>query len=112
MRIAHLLLLLPPLLPVATAQSNPQLTNGGFESSEVASGWNRSPADAPAGLSVQIDAVNHREGRQSVLITADRPSSFSLYQKVFLPVGTLWRASASSRAEYTATRPEPCFLAT
>jgi alpha-N-arabinofuranosidase len=94
MRIARLLLLFAPLLPIATAQRNPGIENGGFESSEVASGWNRTPPDAPAGLSVQLDAANHREGRQSVRITADRTSSFSLYQKVFLPVGTLWRASA------------------
>ncbi len=89
MPIAPLLLLF-----AVTAQTNPPLVNAGFESSEVASSWVRSPAEATAGLSVQIDSANHREGRQSLLVAADRPVNFNLYQQVFLPVGTLWRASA------------------
>lgn len=89
MRIAHLLLLFGSVVAGAHAQ----LENGGFESTEPAAGWSRTPAEAPAGLSIQKDATVHREGRQALLLTADRALAFSLSQKIFLPVGTLWRGS-------------------
>jgi alpha-L-arabinofuranosidase len=89
MPIASLLLLF-----AFAAQSPPSLVNGGFESSDVALGWSQTPPDIPAGVSVQIQTANRHEGLRSLLVMADRPSSFSLYQKVFLPTGTLWRATA------------------
>jgi alpha-L-arabinofuranosidase len=82
------------LLFASAAQSPPLLVNGGFESSEAAFGWSQMAPDMPTGVSVQVDTAKRKEGLQSLLVAADRPSSFSLYQKVFLPTGTLWRATA------------------
>jgi hypothetical protein len=86
--------LAPLLLLFASLAQTPSVVNGGFESSEIASGWSRTTPDSPDDVSVQIDTANRQEGLQSLLIKASHPSTFSLYQKIFLPTGTLWRATA------------------
>ena len=91
--------LAPLLLLFASFAHRPTVANGGFESLEIASGWSRNTPDSPADISVQIDTANRQEGLQSLLIKADHPSTFSLYQKIFLPTGTLWRATAWVREE-------------
>jgi alpha-N-arabinofuranosidase len=87
------------LLFAYAAQNPPLLVNGGFETSGVAGGWSRTPPDATMGVSVQLDTVNRQDGLQSLLILANHEATFSLYQKVFLRTGSLWRASAWMQQE-------------
>ncbi len=85
--------LAPFLFLFASLAQSPTVVNGGFESLEIASGWSRTTPNSLSDISVQIDTANRREGRQSLLVKAGYPSTFSLYQKIFLPTGTLWRAT-------------------
>jgi alpha-N-arabinofuranosidase len=75
------------------ALSAPQLQNPGFEATELLSGWEvNTPPEERKGVQVRADSTEVKEGRQSVLIEAHEPASYSLNQWTVLPAGTLWRA--------------------
>jgi alpha-N-arabinofuranosidase len=78
----------------------PQLQNPGFEASEVLQGWTvDSPTQDSKSVEVRADSAEKKEGKQSLLIEARAPASYSLNQWVVLPVGTLWRARVWIKTE-------------
>ena len=84
--------MLPGLLLIM-ALSAPQLQNPGFEASKLLAGWElNTPAQESQGVQVGADSTQTKEGRQSLLIEAREPASYSLNQWIVLPAGTLWRA--------------------
>jgi alpha-N-arabinofuranosidase len=75
------------------ALSAPQLQNSGFEAPELLAGWEvNTPAQEREEVRVVADSTEKKEGRQSILIEARAPASYSLNQWIVLPAGTLWRA--------------------
>jgi hypothetical protein len=81
------------LLPGAATQST--LRNPGFESSPPLEGWEvqaRSRQENGRAPSIAVDREDAREGAQSLRIESLDPGDASVSQRVFLPVGTLWRA--------------------
>lgn len=50
-------------------------------------------SEANQRFSMHPDASNKKEGKQSLLVSADEPVHLTLRQELFLPVGTLWRLS-------------------
>ena len=84
--------MLPGLL-LLMVLSAPQLQNPGFEASQLLAGWEaNTPAQEGKGVQVRADRAETKEGRQSLLIEAREPASYSLNQWIVLPAGTLWRA--------------------
>jgi alpha-N-arabinofuranosidase len=75
---------------VAEIKEDP-LRNGGFEAAKLAESWEIDPSETNQGILLTADAVNSKEGRQSLLIEADHPAHLTLRQETFLPIGTLWR---------------------
>jgi alpha-N-arabinofuranosidase len=97
MLIAPLLLL---LLDPGTNTSH--LVNGGFESEKVTANWVITPPES--GVVMSADTSSAKEGRQSLLVSAAEPTSVSLEQELYLPVGTLWRLSASVKIDSAAVK--------
>ena len=91
--------MIPFLLFFAIAGQTPMLVNGGFEAAKVSAGWTVSPTELPAALTVRADDAVHREGHQSLALSAKSAASVNLNQQVFLKVGTMWRASVWFRVE-------------
>jgi alpha-N-arabinofuranosidase len=84
--------MLPGLL-LFVALSAPQIQNPGFEASQLLAGWEvNAPAQESKAVLVRADSTEKKEGRQSLLIEAREPASYSLNQWTVLPAGTLWRA--------------------
>lgn len=85
---------------------NGGLRNGGFEATSPLNGWTIAPSPpSESGISVRSDTTAAKQGRQSLLLQADRPGSASLAQELFLPVGSVWRASAWIRIEGASASP-------
>ncbi len=78
----------------------PRILNGGFESGKVTAHWLIRPSQS--GVVMRADTNSAKEGRQSLLVSAAKPASVSLDQEVYLPVGTLWRLSASVKMDAAA----------
>ncbi len=81
------------LLPGAATQST--IRNPGFESSPPLEGWEvqaRSCQVNGRAPSIAVDREDAREGAQSLRVESLDPGDASVSQRVFLPVGTLWRA--------------------
>ncbi len=91
------MLIVPFLLLLFDATTSTHILNGGFESQKATASW---VIKAPkSGVVITADTSAVREGRQSLLISATQPASVSLEQDVYLPVGTLWRLSASIKMD-------------
>jgi alpha-L-arabinofuranosidase len=88
------------LLPSLGTQS--AVHNPGFESAPVLTGWEvetRLRQDHGRTPTLTADPNDAREGAQSLLIEALDPADASVKQRIFLPVGTLWRASVWIKTE-------------
>jgi len=84
--------MLPGLLLFA-ALGAPQIQNPGFGASQLLAGWEvNAPAQEKGRVQVRADSTEKKEGRQSLLVEAREPASYSLNQWTVLPPGTLWRA--------------------
>ena len=84
--------MLPGLL-LFMALAAPGIQNAGFEAAQLLSGWEVStPAQGREVVQVRADTTDRKEGRQSLLIEARAPASYSLNQWTVLPAGSLWRA--------------------
>jgi alpha-N-arabinofuranosidase len=79
------------------------LKNGGFEAASVAEHW-MSHGSPQEQVSV-VTSGDAKEGSRSLLITAAKPARFSLDQEVFLPVGSLWRASVWIKCDQSGGAP-------
>lgn len=100
-RAGTLVFLSPALFLVALVAGggDGQLQNAGFESTTPGEFWNVDRDEAKQSLSVNIDQNDVKEGRQSLLISADQPVHLTLRQEVFLPIGTLWRLTGWEKSQ-------------
>ncbi len=101
MRPISIFLLIPTLTMLAMVGSeNPgHLQNGGFESSVPGEFWQVDQSEAKQGFSLKLDTSEVKEGRRSLLISADQTVQLTLRQEVFLPVGTLWQLTGWEKSE-------------
>src|SRR5215831_2242710 len=87
------------LLLAATA---PTIQNSGFEDSPFLAGWKTDARTAgkegraPTFIAATADA---KEGHQSLRVEALDAADAAVRQKIFLPVGSLWRAKAWIKTE-------------
>jgi len=87
---------------VPAVGSQPAVRNPGFESAPVLTGWEvktrlrQEPGRAPT---LTVDRDDAKEGTQSLLIEALDPADAYATQRIFLPVGSLWRARAWVKTE-------------
>ncbi len=78
------------------------IQNPGFEASPFLAGWETSSqvqhknGRAPT---FAADRSHLKEGSQSLLVESQDPSDAAVSERVFLPVGSLWRVSAWIRTE-------------
>ena len=90
---ARTFILITGLSVLVVAGDDQVLRNGGFETPSPAEFWQLSSSKENQKFSITADATDLKEGKQSLLISADQAGEVSLYQEAFLPVGTLWRLS-------------------
>jgi len=107
---------LPVFFLIAMAEGGkPSLQNGGFEASNPSETWQVVRSEAKQAYSIGCDTSDSKEGKQSLLISAEHPVDLSLRQQVYLPIGTLWRltgwvkssASEVSRKNDSSWPPPP-----
>ena len=92
------------LLPSPLAQSAVQ--NPGFESAPVLTGWKaetRLRQDRERMPTLTADPHDAKEGAQSLLIEALDPADAAARQRIFLPVGSLWRVRVWIKTENLET---------
>jgi alpha-N-arabinofuranosidase len=96
-----------PAFLLLIALGAPQLQNPGFEAPELLAGWEvNTPAQERKGVQVRADTSQMKEGRESLLIEASAPASYSLHQWIVLPTGTLWRARIWIKTEGLVPPPQ------
>ncbi len=74
--------------------SGPVIVNPSFESTPALAGWKvnaRSQKEGGSAPTVSVDETEAKEGRASLRIEAPDSASVSVSQRIFLPVGSLWR---------------------
>lgn len=97
-----LTLALATMLSVAADVQSPAVRNAGFENDLADLGWEthvdlmQTNGRPP---SFSIDRNANKEGTQSLLIEGRNAVRASVSQKIFLPVGSLWRAKAWVKTE-------------
>src|SRR5260370_15918408 len=85
------------VLSVAANTEKPAVQNHGFEASPFLTGWKtnaRTEHENGRAPTFIADRNDSKEGDQSLLIEALDPSDAAASQKIFLPVGSLWRVKA------------------
>jgi alpha-N-arabinofuranosidase len=86
----------------AGATSQPVIQNPGFEASPPLAGWQVSTRVRQEGgraPTLAVDESDAKEGRQSLRLEAQDPAYASASQRIFLPVGSLWRARVWVKSE-------------
>src|SRR6266567_257113 len=82
------------VLAIAANSQPPVVQNPGFEASPALLGWT-ARFDSVRGNgripTVSIDQNAAKEGRQSLVIEAVRSAQASVSQRIYLPVGSMWR---------------------
>jgi len=92
-------------LMLLLATGTPVLQNPGFEASQTLQGWTsyihektgRDPV-------IRIDGGSFKEGKQSLVIEVNDPADVSVSQRIFLPVGSLWRVKGWIKTEKLASK--------
>jgi alpha-L-arabinofuranosidase len=96
----------PALLAAAVLLFAPagkaQVKNGGFEAATPNESWQVDPEEAKQSYTIRADTKDFMEGRQSLLVSAEKPVALTLRQELFLPVGTLWRLTGWVKADVSA----------
>jgi len=85
------------LLSVAMDSAKPAVQNPGFEAAPFLTKWTTNAhAMQPNGRTPTFtaDRYNAKEGGQSLLIDAPELADAAVSQKIFLPVGSLWRVTS------------------
>lgn len=88
-------------MPLRGGDSN-HLQNAGFESSTPGEYWQVDPSEAKQKFSIGVDESQAKEGKQSLLVSAEEPVSLTLRQEIFLPVGTLWKLTGWAKSQVGA----------
>lgn len=78
------------------------LQNAGFESSTPGEFWQVDPSEAKQEFSITVDGSQAKEGKQSLLVSAEQPIALTLRQEIFLPVGTLWKLTGWTKSQVSA----------
>jgi hypothetical protein len=78
-------------LLLLTPTGKAQVMNAGFEAVTPDQSWQVDPEEAKQSYTIHADTKDFKEGRQSLLVSAEKPVTLTLRQELFLPVGTLWR---------------------
>jgi alpha-N-arabinofuranosidase len=97
-----LTLALALLLSAAATTSEPAVQNPGFEASPFLRGWKiqiRAKEENGRRPTFTSDRSESKEGNQSLLIEAPDSADAEASQKIFLPVGSLWRVSVWVKTE-------------
>jgi alpha-L-arabinofuranosidase len=94
--------LLSAVLLLFTPTVKAQVINAGFEAMPPDQSWQVEPDEAKQGYTITADKEDVKEGRQSLLISAEKPVILTLRQQLFLPVGTLWRLTGWVKANASA----------
>ncbi len=79
-----------------------QVMNTGFEAVTPDQSWQVDPEEAKQSYTINADKNDFKEGRQSLLVSAEKPVALTLRQELFLPVGTLWRLTGWLKSEVSA----------
>ncbi len=82
------------VLSVEANAAQRTLQNPGFEAKTVLNGWEthaRARRENGRAPEFRADRNTAKEGEQSLLIEASEPADATVSQKIFLPVGSLWR---------------------
>jgi alpha-L-arabinofuranosidase len=82
------------------------LANASFESATPAEFW-RVTATEGKKVSIDLDRTIVKEGRQSLVIASEEPIEVTLRQDIYLPVGTLWRLTGSTRFTFSSPDQPP-----
>ncbi len=102
-------LLLGVMLVAGMAQAA-ELENSSFEAAEAASGWAlraRMMKEGAREPALAADAGEFKAGERSLAVTVEDAGDVSVRQRIFLPVGSLWRAKAWLRSENLKGGTEP-----
>ncbi|MFN8009402.1 MAG: hypothetical protein U0V70_20700 [Terriglobia bacterium] len=93
-----------PTLILLMATGTQVLQNSGFEASQNLQGWT-SHIHGKTGRDpiIRIDGGSFKEGKQSLLLEANNPANVSVSQRIFLPVGSLWRVKGWIKTEKLAS---------
>lgn len=87
-------------LMLLLAISPPALQNPGFEERDPLSGWKVYEEEREGKDPViRSDASEFKEGKQSLLLAPGEPAQLSVGQKLYLPVGSLWRVKGWIKSE-------------
>ncbi len=88
---------------LAAGQASPPVVqNPGFEASPALSDWKvdiHAQTEGAREPVITVDESEAKEGRQSLRMEAFDPASASVRQRIFLPVGSLWRAQVWVKTE-------------
>lgn len=79
-----------------------QVMNAGFEAVRPDQSWQVDPEEAKQRYTINTDKKDFKEGRQSLLVSAEEPVTLTLRQQLFLPVGTLWRLTGWVKSNASA----------
>lgn len=85
------------ILSVGMNTRQPGVQNPGFEKAPFLSGWEITTHPEHQGYraaTVVADRSQFKDGHQSLLFEASDPGDATVSQKIFLPVGSLWRVEA------------------
>ncbi len=85
---------------VASLAPAAELENPGFESADA--GWRlhaRMPKESARKPTLAADESEFKAGKRALAVTVEDPGDVSVRQRIFLPVGSLWRAKAWLRAQ-------------
>jgi alpha-L-arabinofuranosidase len=82
------------------AVSSPALQNPGFEEPGPLSGW-RVYLEEREGRDpvIRVDSSEFKEGKQSLLLDPEDPAHLTVGQRLYLPVGSLWRVKGWVKSE-------------
>jgi alpha-N-arabinofuranosidase len=86
------------------AEPAPQLTNGRFEDAELGPAWKAWVYTDGRDPTIRLDTQEQKEGRQSLLVTAEDPADVALGQIVTLPPATPWRVRCWIKTENLVLR--------
>jgi alpha-L-arabinofuranosidase len=82
------------------AISSPALQNPGFEEPDPLSGW-KIYSEEREGKDpvIRVDTREFKEGRQSLVLSPGDPAQLTVGQRIYLPVGSLWRVKGWVKTE-------------
>jgi len=99
------------VLTLLLAISSTVLQNAGFEEPDPLSGW-KIYSEEREGKDpvIRVDTREFREGKQSLVLSPGDPAQLTVGQRIYLPVGTLWRLNAWVKTENLDPKGQPSVM--